>query len=167
MQIVEGNVACRALVLCCCHSVFLDSRSNVRICDANRKSCVTGPVTEKLQGPSTTKDSRNSQCSYGVLVPEFFSATLNNSNVFPSPFNSVCQPGSSFEVWGLALKGSPSHRQGELQALGTPDFCSVLLLDLLWDRKVCPGCCGAQDSCHTHSRRQWAFESFLVPERKL
>lgn len=161
MQIVEGNAACRALVPCCCHSVFLDIRSNVRIRNENRMSCVTSPVTQELQSPSTTKDFRNSQCFYGVLVPEFFFAILNNSNVFPSPCNSVCQPGTSFEVWGLALKGRLSHRQGELQVLGTPNFCSVLLLDLLGDRKICLGCRSPQHSFPTHSKRQWAFERFL------
>lgn len=85
-----------------CHGVSLDIRSSVRICDANHMSCVTGPVTQKLQGPSTAKDFRNYKCSYGVLVPEYFSAILNDSNFFPPPFNSACQPGTSIEgSWKL------------------------------------------------------------------
>lgn len=82
----------------CCHGVSLDIRSSVRICDANHMSRVTGPATQKLQGPSTTKYFRNYDCSYGILVPEFFSATLNDSHFFPLAFDSAFQPGISIEV---------------------------------------------------------------------
>ena len=93
----------------CCHGVSLDIRNSIRICDANCTPHVTGPATQELQAPSTTKDFRNYKCFYGVLVPEFFSATLNDSNFFPPSFNSACQPGTSIDVWELALHGSP-HR---------------------------------------------------------
>lgn len=65
------------------------------------------PMTQKLQGPSTTKYFRRYKWFYGVLPPEFFSATLYDSNFFTPPFISVCDTGTSIEVWGLALQESP------------------------------------------------------------
>lgn len=56
------------------------------------------PVTQKLQGPSTTKYFRNYKCFYGVPFPEFFSATLYDSNFLPPPFISVGDTGTSVEV---------------------------------------------------------------------
>lgn len=108
MQAVEGGAACRALVPCAV-TVPPWTSETVRICDAICTPHVTSPTTQKFQSPSTTKDFSNYKCCYGVLVPEFFSATLNDSNFFPPCFNSACRPGTSIEVWGLALQGSP-HR---------------------------------------------------------
>lgn len=107
-QAVEGGAACRALVPCAV-TVPPWTSETVRICDAICTPHVTSPTTQKFQSPSTTKDFSNYKCCYRVLVPEFFSATLNDSNFFPPRFNSACRPGTSIEVWGLALQGSP-HR---------------------------------------------------------
>jgi len=99
---------------------------------------VTGPVTQKLQGPSTVKDFRNYECSYRVLVPELFSTTLNDCKFFPPHFNPACQPGISIGLRGLVLQGSP-HRQGELADLAPQTSTLFFCWTRCGTRKSAPG----------------------------